>query len=113
MSLTNSGKRLASSNGAYNRGFSDLDENLNEPNYSGSNIELYTEKTLEEKFSYNKLKSDNVLKSTANYCMKYYKPSGNCMKNYFFKRFPFFEWILSYDVKQNLVKDLIAGLTVI
>ncbi len=35
------------------------------------------------------------------------------MKGYFLKRFPIFDWLLNYDFKQNFVKDLIAGLTVI
>lgn len=108
MSLRNYGR--SSTEGAYNKGFSDTEDILYETD--NNNIEVFNEKTLEEKFTYKKIKSDNVLKSSANYLKKYYKPSPNCMKNYFFKRFPFFEWITKYDVKQNFVKDLIAGLTV-
>ena len=103
--------------GVINRAFKDSYENLhyNDKYPDDSNIdtfEILTEKTLQEKFSYKKFRSDNAFKSAAHYIAKYYKPSGNCMKNYFFQRFPFFEWILSYDIKQNLIKDLIAGLTV-
>lgn len=34
------------------------------------------------------------------------------MKNFFLERFPFFEWILKYNVKENLLKDFVTGLTV-
>jgi len=34
------------------------------------------------------------------------------MKIFLIKRFPFIEWIRTYDIKQYFVKDLIAGLTV-
>ena len=72
----------------------------------------FTAKTLEERYVFKKLEADNPLKSTANYVIKYYKPSRSCMKNYFFARFPFFDWIRSYSIRENLLKDLIAGLTV-
>ena len=72
----------------------------------------FTAKSLEERFHFNKVEPDNPVKSAANYVVKYYKPSRNCMKNYFFARFPFFDWIRSYSIKENLLKDLIAGLTV-
>lgn len=103
---------LTVNGGIYNRGFSDT-EDVHKDGYGNDINGVLTEKALEQKFSYKKVKSDNALKSSVNYMKKYYKPSGNCMKNFFFARFPFFEWILTYDIKQNLVKDLIAGLTVI
>jgi hypothetical protein len=34
------------------------------------------------------------------------------MKDYFFARVPFFYWILKYNLKTDLPKDLITGLTV-
>jgi hypothetical protein len=105
--------------GVINRAFKDSYENLHyndkypaDDSNIDTSFEILTEKTLQEKFSYKKFRSDNAFKSAAHYIAKYYKPSGNCMKNYFFQRFPFFEWILSYDIKLNLIKDLIAGLTV-
>lgn len=39
---------------------------------------VVTEKYLENNFTILKAKSDNVLKSTQNYLVKYYKPSRNC-----------------------------------
>ncbi|CAF0955390.1 unnamed protein product [Brachionus calyciflorus] len=107
MSLRSNGR--SGTPGAYNNGFSDTENILDETENA---IEVFNEKSLEEKFTYKKIKSDNVLKSSANYLKKYYKPSPSCAKNYFFKRFPFFDWIRKYDIKQNFVKDLIAGLTI-
>ena len=72
----------------------------------------FTAKSLVEHFHFNPIESDNPIKSAANYVVKYYKPSGNCMKNYLYARFPFFDWIRSYSIKENLLKDLISGLTV-
>ena len=34
------------------------------------------------------------------------------MKDYFFARVPFFLWIFKYDFKENIVKDLISGITI-
>ena len=34
------------------------------------------------------------------------------MTEYFFKRVPFCKWIFEYDLKTNLIKDIIAGLTI-
>ena len=72
----------------------------------------FTAKTMEERFGYKQIKPDDPIRSAANYVAKYYKPSPVCMKNYFFARFPFFDWIRTYNIKENFVKDLIAGLTV-
>ncbi|RNA41964.1 solute carrier family 26 member 10-like [Brachionus plicatilis] len=79
---------------------------------SNSNFDIYSEKKLEQTFSYNKVKGDNVLKSSVNYFKKYYNPTPDCMKTYFFDRFPFFKWIRKYNFKNNFFKDLIAGLTI-
>ena len=40
--------------------------------------DIVTEKYLEDNFSFEKTKSDNIVKSSANYIKKYYKPSRNC-----------------------------------
>jgi hypothetical protein len=96
--------------GTYNVNFANTDANMYD--YE-KNLGPHTVKSLEQKYSYENEKSDNALKGAKNYMFKYYKPSGNCMMNYFLARFPFFDWIRFYDFKQNFVKDLIAGLTVI
>lgn len=91
-------------------------EEANEVDYEKRNEQVQrrppiTEKFMEENFLFEKLKADNICRSTGNYLKKNYKPTPNCMKNYFFKRLPIFEWVLNYDIKQCFVKDLIAGLT--
>ena len=77
---------------------------------SDPNTDIFDRRSIESRISY---KSDNILRSTANYCAKYYKPTPSCMKSFFFKRFPFFSWIISYDIKSDFLKDLVAGLTVL
>jgi hypothetical protein len=113
MNISNSVNNGLSNTGFTNRTFTN-DENGNVINNNNDNHSspVYNANTLEEKFAFKKLRSDNALKSAGNYIRKYYKPSGNCMKDYFFARFPFFNWIRSYDVKQDFIKDLVAGLTV-
>jgi hypothetical protein len=69
----------------------------------------YSEKVLQQDFAFTQLKSDNILRSGLNYVKKNYRPSSLCFKIYFFKRFPFFEWIIGYNVKECLIKDIIAG----
>ena len=72
----------------------------------------YNSKTLEEDFTFKKVKSENAIRNTAHYLNKYYKPSGKCMKDYFLARFPFLLWIVQYEFKSCFVKDLAAGITV-
>ena len=104
-------------NGIVNVNF---DETNSEPNHlnrlprtdlESQQVDL-TEKYLEENFYFQKLKSENVLKSTAHYMRKYYTPSLSCGLTYFYKRLPFFKWIQDYNIKTNIIKDIVAGLTV-
>lgn len=69
-------------------------------------------KEIDEKYMITPFKSDNILQSTKNYILKYYKPNKNCMKGFLFDRIPFIKWIRKYSIKENLVKDIIAGLTI-
>ena len=70
------------------------------------------EHALLEKYEFEKFKSENVVKSAANYLKKNYKPSPDCMKRYLFKRIPFLRWCLNYNIKENLLKDIIGGITI-
>ena len=91
-----------------------FNKHVSENNFTSPKIneEHYTMHSLAENSAFKKTKSDNVIKSTVNYVKKYYKPSPNCMKEYFFARFPFFLWIFRYDFKENTVKDLMSGITI-
>lgn len=85
----------------------------NIPTYeSYFNREELNAKDIEEKFEITSPKSDSVWRGTKNYIVKYYKPSGNCMKNFLLDRIPFLKWIQTYDIKENLAKDIIGGLTI-
>ncbi len=53
-----------------------IDFDYRAPKSSPSNV--VTEKYLQDNYPFEKNKSDNVFKSTANYIKKYYKPSRNC-----------------------------------
>jgi len=76
------------------------------------NREELTIKDIEEKYEVRSPKSDSVWHGTKNYIVKYYKPSGYCMKNFLLDRIPFLKWIQTYDIKENLAKDIIGGLTI-
>ena len=71
-----------------------------------------TEKHLETNFEFEKLKSDNLLKSTHHYMFKSFKPSGACCNKFITNRFPVLDWIPKYNARENLLKDFIGGMTV-
>lgn len=73
---------------------------------------ILNEKILKDTYTFEKLQSNDALKSTARYCVKYYKPSKSCMFNYILDRIPFLRWIFQYDAKECLLKDVISGLTI-
>jgi hypothetical protein len=75
-------------------------------------VDTLNEPNLEAAYAYKGLEGDNAFKSAGNYIKKYYKPSGDCLLNFLFNRFPFFNWIRTYNVKEDLAKDLVAGLTI-
>jgi hypothetical protein len=94
-----------------------LHQHQNQPHQrisSNLNAQKFTIKELEQRYAF---KSDEdpspaIVKDTINYMKKYFRPSPKCMKNFFFERLPFLSWLSVYDIKGNLLKDFIAGLTV-
>lgn len=73
---------------------------------------VLTAKNLRENYSFKKLKSNNALTSSYRHCIKRYRPSGPCLLSYVLRRIPILGWITSYSIKHNLLKDVIAGLTI-
>jgi hypothetical protein len=107
----NSSKRSSvKNNGALNFGFSENDENLYGKERSRP---VFTAKYLESAYKYDDNSSENILKGSFNYVKKYYMPNADNCKAFIRKKIPLVEWIPEYDFKQNLVKDLIGGITVI
>ena len=101
--------------GVFNKSFFKADER--ESRHEQDTVMLspttsFTARTLEEKYGFKKVQSDNLLKSTTNYVKKYYTPSGDCLRDYFYARFPIFYWIFRYDLKGNAMKDIVSGVTV-
>ena len=82
----------------------EINSKLNEP--------ALTTQHLESIYGYNNLKSENVLRATGKYMKKYYAPSRFCCQNFVAKTFPISVWLPKYDMKQNLMKDIVGGLTV-
>ena len=85
---------------------------MNNENYIRVDRQAYNNNEFEEKFRFKKLESDNLVKNAANFCRKSYKPTPNCMKNYFIDRFPIIRWMMSYNFKENMIPDTIAGCTI-
>ncbi len=96
-------------NAKHNIGFSADDESLYGHELSRP---VFTEKYLESHFKFNSYHGENILKELFNYIKINYKPTVNNFKAYLYKRIPPIEWIPKYDIKHNLIKDLIGGLTV-
>jgi MFS superfamily sulfate permease-like transporter len=76
------------------------------------NRPLYNANEFEEVYQSKKLISDNVIKKASHYCLKYYRPSGGCFKNYIKDRFPIIKWLLGYNIRENLLADTISGITI-
>lgn len=72
----------------------------------------YDEKSIVEKFKYKQAKSDNVLKSTKHYLGKNYAPNTNCVKMFMLNFLPIIDWMRNYNIRINLIKDVIGGLTI-
>jgi hypothetical protein len=106
-----------SSHGTTNSAFERPQEEEQQQETSAANakpvptIETFDAKHMEQAFGYKELQADNAFKSTGTYLKKYYRPSGDCLLNFFFHRFPFFGWIRTYNIKEDLAKDLVGGLT--
>jgi hypothetical protein len=85
---------------------------INHSDYNIKSMPVLSEKYSEGTYQIDELKTENAFKSAAHYIQKYYRPKKENCERYFFKRFPFFDWIRDYDLKSDLAKDLTAGLTV-
>lgn len=77
-----------------------------------TNRPCYNEKNITEKYSFNSVDTDNLWLNTKHYFKKYYTPNKACWKRYFKARLPILEWLPKYNVKENLLKDMIGGLTI-
>ena len=93
-----------------NHGY-DSTADLKNPNIIAA-LSQENNRNLDETYELGEHKSENVFLSAGRYLKKYYKPNRENISRYFLKRFPFFDWIRTYDLKSDLVKDLTAGLTV-
>ncbi len=87
-----------------------LPEKIEQKNLKTQNTTILD---IESYYGFRDLKHDNVIRATGYYVKKYYKPSKNCFKNVVSKRLPITVWLPNYDIKKNLLKDIIGGLTVI
>jgi hypothetical protein len=76
------------------------------------NRKPFTQIDLEQEYEWVKLENNNLIKSFANYCFKYYKLNRKCLGSQVMTRLPIFNTISSYDYKASLLLDLIVGLTI-
>ena len=76
------------------------------------NRDSLNELRLNEKYSFQKFKSENVGRSTIRYVKKNYKPNRCCATRYFKRRLPIIKWLMSYNIREFLLKDIITGLTI-
>jgi len=101
---------MSESNEITNPSYDDTETSVKYKNVRSTSI--LSENNLEETYDFDELEPENVFLSAGHYLKKYYKPNSKNISRYFFKRFPFFDWIRDYDLKSDLAKDLTAGLTV-
>jgi hypothetical protein len=72
----------------------------------------FSQKELENNYTFNKYKSDNAWIGFKNYVIKYYTPSQGCFKEYITNRLSIIRLFKTYDIRKNLLKDFIGGLTI-
>ena len=72
---------------------------------------FYNENSFREKFKIKQTSNDEY-KHVAKECFKKCKPSLICIKHDLQKYVPITKWILQYSLKDDLLKDLFAGVTV-
>ena len=72
----------------------------------------FNENSLTERYSYQRHKPENALRSTKKYVVKKYKPSIVCVKDLVKRRFPITKWLPKYNIKENILRDLVGGLTI-
>lgn len=77
-----------------------------------TNRPTYNEKNITEKYSFNTIKTNDPWVSAKNYARKYFKPSKDSWKRYIYARLPILRWLRKYSVRDNLLKDVIGGLTI-
>ena len=73
---------------------------------------FFNQNTFQTRYSFRKLKVKSPLYSTKNYLKKNYKPSRTCLKRFALDRLPVVNLLRNYEIKSNLFKDLIGGLTI-
>lgn len=56
--------------------------------------------------------SKTILNSACKCLKKYYKPSKMCSLAFLNNRFSFVGWLKNYKIKENIIKDLIGGITI-
>ena len=74
---------------------------------------FFNARTYNSRYSFRKYKANNnPLTGARNYVKKYYKPSLGCMKMHLEKRIPIISWLKVYNIREDLLKDFIGGLTI-
>lgn len=76
-----------------------------------SNRPYLNETTINKRYTFKRLKSDNVIEGAGHYLKKNYKPSWTCLRHQFKSRLPIVSWLRNYDVRENLLKDIVCGIT--
>jgi hypothetical protein len=76
---------------------------------------VYNKCSLREAYTFNEdyiLEDDAFIQNTKRFVIKNIRVNRNCMKNFLFDLFPIIKWLPRYDIRTDVFKDLIAGLTV-
>lgn len=107
MSCSNNQNGITISNSCMNR-MSSLEAILN----SNSNRTPLNEKDIAQKYTFKPLQSDNIFKGANNYLKKNYTPSKACCWRVFNARLPVVSWLTKYNIRNNLLKDVIGGVTI-
>lgn len=69
------------------------------------------ERTISQIYQFQEVKSENLVENARRYIKKNYSPSPDCLKRFIDARIPSVKWLRQYKIRQDLLKDIIGGIT--
>ena len=71
---------------------------------------VHNETSLKEAYEFDDSLIDDV--NAKSYLKKHFTPNKKCLLSLLLKKIPIINWLPTYNLKQDIVKDIFAGFTV-
>jgi len=75
---------------------------------------VHNETSLKEAYEFDDslIDDDKLIINAKNYLKKHFTPNKKCFLSILLKKVPIINWLPTYNLKQDIVKDIFAGFTV-